>query len=92
MTVHGDDRRFKRMTHDLADRHFDGIEPGPLVQDRPRGMQVVAVERLVDVGEVVAELPEPEGQVQQQHIPDQRQRDADRRQQIVDDHYRQRQR
>lgn len=62
------------------------------MQQRARGMQVVAIERLVDVGEIVAELAETERQVQQQDVPDQRQRHADRRQQVVHHHRSQHQR
>ncbi|MNY42275.1 hypothetical protein D3C86_1771470 [compost metagenome] len=63
------------------------------MQQRARGVRVVAVQRLVDIGEEMAELAEAQGQIQQQDVPGQRQRHADRRQQVVNQHggYRERQ-
>ncbi|MCY1215000.1 hypothetical protein D9M72_268350 [compost metagenome] len=92
MPVHGDDCRFQRVPHDLGNRHLDGVQAGPLVQQRARGMDVVAVQGLVDVGEEVAELAKAQRHVQHQHIPGERQRHADRGQQVVHHDHRQGQR
>ena len=81
MTVRRQHRILDHVPHDLAARQLGGIDLLPLRQQRPGPRFVALVERVADVGEVVAELPEPQRHVQHRHAPQHRERPAQRPQQ-----------
>ena len=69
MSVGGKHRILNHMAHDLAAGQFAGIDLAPLGQQLTRGGFIAVVERVANVGEIVAELPEPQRDVQNRHAP-----------------------
>ena len=79
MAVRGQQRVFDDVAQHLGARQFAGIEVAPLGQQPARLVLVTAVQRLADVGEVVAELAEAQRQVEQRDVEGQRQQQAEMR-------------
>ena len=77
MTVRRQQRVFDDMAQHLGARQFAGIEVAPFGQ-QPAGLVfVTARQRVADVGEVVAELPKAQREVEQPDIEGQRQHQAE---------------
>jgi hypothetical protein len=68
---------FDHVAQQLAACQVAGVERAPLLQQSARVQFVATFERVLNVGEVVAELAEPQCQVENCHVPRQRRQCAD---------------
>ena len=73
MAVRGQQRVLDHVAQQLGARQLARIEVAPLGEQAARLDLVAALERLADVGEVVAELAKAERQVQHRDVERQRQ-------------------
>jgi hypothetical protein len=72
MTVGSDERLFDRQSRDFPALERRSILPGPFRQQAARGVGVAGIERELDRGEVMAVVPESEGEIDDEYVPDQR--------------------
>ncbi|OIQ68813.1 hypothetical protein GALL_495910 [mine drainage metagenome] len=68
---------FDGLLRDVARAHVHRVQLLPLFEQAARGCRVIVVECVLDIGEVMAELPETEGEIQYDHIPGQRKHQAE---------------
>ena len=76
MAVRGQQRMLDDMAQQLGARQLAGIEMAPLLQHRARALFLALLERVADVGEVMAELAKTQRQVEHHQIPQQGQQHA----------------
>ena len=81
VAVGGQHRILDHVAHDLAARQFAGIDLLPLRQQFARGGLIAGVQRVADIGEMMAELPEPQRHVQHGHAPKHREGPSERERQ-----------
>jgi hypothetical protein len=76
VAVRRQQRVFDHVAQHLGARQFAGVEVAPFGQALTRQVLVAAVERVADVGEVVAELTKTQREVQHPHVDGQCQQQA----------------
>ena len=79
----GKHRIFDDMANDLAARQFAGIQVTPFGEQLTRYLFIPVVERVPNVGEIVAELAKTECEIKHRHIPGKGQQHVDLPQQPV---------
>ncbi len=78
MPVRRNDRMLDHVAHDFAARQLGGIDALPVRQQRARERLIALVERVADVGEMVAELAKAERHVEHRNAPQHGKRQAQR--------------
>jgi len=76
VAMRGDHRVFDDVPDDFTARQVRYVDVLPLRQKLPRAFLAALVKRIADAGEVMAELPKPQRQVQKDDIPQHRERHA----------------
>ena len=72
MAVRGEQRLLDRQADHFLARSHDAGGAAPLVEQHARTLDVAGLHRELDVGEVVAELPEAEREIEHGDVEDQR--------------------
>ena len=86
MAMGGQHRILNDVANDFAARQFSRINLTPLGQQRTRRLFVAVVQRIPNVGEVVAELAKAQRDIQNGHAPDKGQQHIDSPQQPMHQH------
>jgi hypothetical protein len=74
----------QRMAHDLADGHVDRFHAGPFGENFTRARDIVIIQREMDIGEVMTELAKAEREINDDDVPEERQRKTDSIKDVID--------
>ena len=83
MAVRGKEGFLDRQTDHLLAAAHDARGTAPVLKERARALDVAAFHRELDVGEVVAELPEAEREIEHRDVEEQREERMHGAQQVV---------